>query len=223
MNRKLLLSALSKYLLGLILVAALLFLPAGTLAFPKGWLFLGLLFIPMLLLGIILFVKAPNLLEKRLRHKEQETEQQQVVGLSALLFFLSFLLCGFDQRLGWSNLPMSVSYVFAVILLLSYGMYGEVMRENDYLSRTVEIQEGQQLIDTGLYSIVRHPMYTATIGLFLSIPLVLGSLPGFLLMLPYPLLLAKRIHNEEQLLEEELPGYKDYQQRVPYRLLPYIW
>ncbi len=220
---KLLFSALSKYIMGLLLVSVLLFLPAGTLNFLRGWLFLGLLFLPMLLLGIVLFVKAPELLEKRLRSREQESEQKQVVGSSALLFFLSFLCCGLDFRFGWSALPMAASCAAAVLLLLSYGMYAEVMRENTYLSRTVEIQEDQKLIDTGLYAFVRHPMYTATIGLFLSIPLVLGSIPAFLLMLPYPLLLVKRIRNEEALLEEGLPGYKDYQRRVPYRLFPYIW
>ncbi len=220
---KLLFSALSKYIMGLLLVSVLLFLPAGTLNFLRGWLFLGLLFLPMLLLGIVLFVKAPELLEKRLRSREQESEQKQVVGSSALLFFLSFLCCGLDFRFGWSALPMAVSCAAAVLLLLSYGMYAEVMRENAYLSRTVEIQEDQKLIDTGLYAFVRHPMYTATIVLFLSIPLVLGSIPAFLLMLPYPLLLVKRIRNEEALLEEGLPGYKDYQRRVPYRLFPYIW
>ncbi len=220
---KLLFSALSKYIVGLLLVAALLFIPAGTIYFPMAWLFMALLFVPMLILGIVLFLKAPELLEKRLRSKEKESEQKQVVSFSALLFLCSFICCGLDFRFGWSSLPMAFSYVSAVILLLSYGMYGEVMRENAYLSRTVEIQEDHKLIDTGLYGIVRHPMYSATVGLFLSIPLVLGSVPAFALMLPYPFLLVKRIKNEEAILEDGLPGYKEYKQRVPYRLLPYIW
>lgn len=223
MKTKLLISAVTKYLIGLVLVAALLFIPAGTLSYPNGWLFLALLFIPMLFLGAVLFFKAPDLLEKRLNTKEKESTQKKVVSLSALQFMLSFLLAALDFRFGWSELPSVVVWIAAVVLLLSYGMYAEVMRENAYLSRTVEVQHNQKLIDTGLYGIVRHPMYSSTVLLFLSIPLVLGSLPAFVLMLPYPLLLVQRIRSEEALLEEGLPGYKKYKTKVKYRLLPFIW
>lgn len=223
MKTKLLISAVTKYLIGLVLVAALLFIPEGTLSYPNGWLFLALLFIPMLFLGAVLFFKAPDLLEKRLNTKEKESTQKKVVSLSALQFMLSFLLAALDFRFGWSELPSVVVWIAAVVLLLSYGMYAEVMRENAYLSRTVEVQNNQKLIDTGLYGIVRHPMYSSTVLLFLSIPLVLGSLPAFVLMLPYPLLLVQRIRSEEALLEEGLPGYKKYKTKVKYRLLPFIW
>lgn len=223
MKKKLLLSALTKYLAGLLLVAGLLFLPAGSLHYWNGWLFIALLFVPMFCLGLILLLKAPDLLAKRLNTKEKENTQKKVVGLSALLFLSSFLLAALDFRFGWTHLPPLAVGIASLVLLLSYGMYAEVMRENAYLSRTVEVQEGQTLIDRGLYGIVRHPMYTSTILLFLSIPLVLGSLPAFFVMLPYPLLLVQRINNEEQLLEAGLPGYKEYKTRVKYRLLPFIW
>ena len=223
MKKQLLISAVTKYIVGLLLVGALLFVPAGTLHYPNGWLFIALLFVPMFFLGIFLFVKAPDLLAKRLKHKEKETTQQKVVSLSALQFLCSFLLAALDFRFGWSHLPAAVVASASTVLLLSYGMYAEVMRENAYLSRTVEIQEGQKLVDTGLYSIVRHPMYSSTVLLFLSIPLVLGSLPAFFVMLPYPLLLVSRIKNEETVLEAGLPGYKEYKTRVKYRLLPFIW
>lgn len=223
MKAKLLISAVTKYLIGLVLVGALLFIPAGTIFYPNGWLFLALLFIPMLFLGAVLFFKAPDLLEKRLNTKEKERTQKKVVSLSALQFMLSFLLAALDFRFGWSELPSVLVWIAAVVLLLSYGMYAEVMRENAYLSRTVEVQHNQKLIDTGLYGIVRHPMYSSTVLLFLSIPLVLGSLPAFVLMLPYPLLLVQRIRSEEALLEEGLPGYKKYKTKVKYRLLPFIW
>ncbi len=223
MSRKLLISALSKYLIGLLTVALLLFLPAGSIRYLNGWLFIGLLFVPMFFLGVVLLWKAPELLAKRLNHKEKERTQQKVVSLSALQFMASFLLAALDFRFGWSHLPNSVVILASLILLISYGAYMEVMRENAYLSRTVEVQEGQKLIDTGLYGIVRHPMYTATIFLFLSIPLVLGSLPAFLVMLPYPLLLVPRIRNEEEVLEAGLPGYTEYKNNVKYRLLPFIW
>ncbi len=223
MKKQLLISALIKYLAGLLLVALLLFLPAGSLRYWNGWLFMVLLFVPMFFLGLILLWKAPDLLAKRLNHREKESTQKKVVGLSALLFIGSFLLASLDFRFGWTQLPPAVVGTASLILLLSYGLYAEVMRENAYLSRTVEVQEGQQLIDNGLYSIVRHPMYSSTILLFLSIPLVLGSIPAFLMMLPYPLLLIPRINNEEQVLEEGLTGYKEYKTRVKYRLFPFIW
>ena len=223
MRKNLAARAVSKYLAGLVMVALLLFVPAGSLAYPNGWLFISLLFIPMLVLGLVLLFKAPELLEKRLNAKEEQGEQRKVVGLSALLFLAGFVTAALDFRFGWSQLPGWLVLAASAVLLLSYGMYAEVMRENAYLSRTVEIQENQKVIDTGLYGIIRHPMYTSTILLFLSIPLVLGSGIAFLLFLAYPVLIAKRIRNEEQVLEEGLAGYREYKQKVKYRLIPFIW
>ncbi|MBQ8184317.1 MAG: isoprenylcysteine carboxylmethyltransferase family protein [Lachnospiraceae bacterium] len=223
MDKKLMIQALVKYMLGLVMVQILLFVPAGTLNYWNGWLFIGLLFVPMLFLGIILFVKAPDLLEKRLNTKEKEGSQRQVIGLSALMFLGGFIVSALDYRVGWTEMPVAVVIVAAVILLLSYGLYAEVMRENAYLSRTVEVQENQQIIDTGLYGIVRHPMYLASTLLFLSIPLVLGSIVGFLIFLIYPVLMVKRIQNEEEVLEKGLKGYSEYKKKVRYRLLPFIW
>lgn len=220
---KLLLSALTKYLAGLILMGLLLFLPAGTLAYPGGWLFCGLLFIPMLILGIVLFIKAPALLEKRLRTKETQMQQKQVIGLSALMFVGGFVLAGLDFRFGWTQVPRWLIITASLFLLASYGLYAEVMRENVWLSRSVEVQEGQTVVDTGLYGIVRHPMYAVTTVLFLSMPLVLGSWIAFLLFLIYPVLMVKRIRGEEQLLEAELPGYRAYQEKVKYRMIPFLW
>ena len=220
---KLLISALTKYLAGLLLIGLLLFLPAGTLHYPGGWLFCGLLFVPMLLLGVVLFVKAPELLEKRLRSKEEQTQQKQVVGLSALMFVGGFVLAGLDFRFGWTTVPYWIVVAASILLLVSYGLYAEVMRENTWLSRTVEVQEGQTVVDTGLYGIVRHPMYAVTTLLFLSMPLVLGSWIAFGIFLIYPALMVKRIRNEEALLAAELSGYLDYQQKVRYRMIPFIW
>ena len=223
MKKKLISQALGKYLAGLIMVMLLLFVPAGTLNYPNGWLFIGLLFIPMLFLGAALLIKAPELLEKRLRSKETQGEQKKVVGFSALMFLSGFVLCGLDYRLGWSNMSAAISMAASVLLLLSYGMYAEVMRENAYLSRTVEVQADQKVIDTGLYGIVRHPMYFSTVLLFLSIPLVLGSWIGFALFFVYPLLLRKRINAEEKLLKDQLPGYIEYTKKVRWRMLPFIY
>lgn len=223
MNTKLLLQAVSKFAAGLIMIVLLLFLPAGTWDYPGGWLFCGLLFIPMLILGAALFVKAPDLLRKRLAVKEKEDAQKQVIGLSLLMFAGGFVVAGLDFRFGWSEMPGYVTTAAAVGLLISYGLYTEVMRENAYLSRTVEIQEGQKVIDTGLYGIVRHPMYMASTALFLCIPLVLGSWYAFCIFLIYPTLLIKRIRNEEELLEAGLPGYREYKQKVKYRMIPFIW
>lgn len=220
---KLMLNACTKYLLGLLMICLLLFWPAGTLEYWNGWLLIALLFLPMLVLGVVLFFKAPQLLEKRLSTKEKQREQKQVVALSGLVFLGGFLLCGLDFRFGWSQMPVGVAAAASVIFLISYGLYAEVMRENAYLSRTVEVQEGQKVIDTGLYGLVRHPMYTATLGLFLSMPLVLGSFYGFLCFLLYPLVIFKRIKNEEQLLEQELEGYAEYKQKVKHRLIPFLW
>ena len=222
-KQKLLISALSKFIAGLILMGLVLFLPAGTWNYSNAWLFLGLLFIPMLILGVVLFVKAPELLEKRLQSKEKESTQKGVVAASGLMFIGSFVLAGLDFRFGWTNVPAWVVKVAAIVLLASYGMYGEVMRENAYLSRTVEVQENQKVIDTGLYGVIRHPMYTATIFLFLAMPLVLGSWIAFAVMLLYPAAIIARIGNEEKVLEEGLPGYKEYKKKVRYRLVPFVW
>ena len=220
---KLILEGSMKYLLGLIFVALLLFIPAGTIYYWNGWLFIGLLFIPMFLLGVVLLIKAPDLLEKRLNDKEKEDDQKLVVALSLLMFLAGFILSAVDFRFGWSNVPIVVVIVAAVILLVSYGMYAEVMRENQYLSRTVEVFEDQKVVDTGMYGIVRHPMYMTTVLLFLSIPLVLGSWIGFAIFMVYPFLLVKRIKNEEKVLEEGLEGYSEYKKKVKYRMIPFIW
>ena len=224
MNKiKLLLSAIIKFSFGIIFVGLLLFLPAGTFNYFNAWLFMSLLFIPMLILGIFLFIKSPELLEKRLNAKEKEKTQKGVVGFSAILFLASFLIAGFDHRFDWSVIPMWCVILASVILLVSYGMYAEVMRENIYLSRTIEVQENQKVIDTGLYGIIRHPMYAVTIWLFLAIPIVLGSWWALLCMVPYPFLIAIRILNEEKILENNLSGYKEYKAKVKYRLVPFIW
>ena len=220
---KLLFNAVIKFTVGLLFCGALLFIPAGTLAFPNGWLFIGLLFIPMLLLGVVLFLKAPALLEKRLGAKEKEGAQKGVVAASALLFMGGFIVAGLDFRFGWSKLPKAVMWISAAVFLLAYVLYAEVLRENTYLSRTIEVQENQKVIDTGLYGIVRHPMYSVTLLLFLSMPLVLGSVYSFIIFLIYPLLIIKRIRNEEKVLEKELKGYTEYKKKVRYRLIPFIW
>lgn len=223
MNKKLFVSALIKFLSGLILVGILVFLPAGTFSFFGGWLFIGTLFIPIFIMGIVMMFKSPELLEKRLNAKEKEKEQNLVVKLSGLMFLGGFVIAGLDFRFGWLPLPEWVSIVAAVCFLLSYLIYAEVMRENAYLSRTIEVQEGQTVVDTGLYGIVRHPMYSATLILFLAIPLILGSLYSFLIFLCYPFIIAKRIRNEEELLQKELKGYAEYKNKVKYRLIPFIW
>ena len=224
MNKmKLLLSALTKFLLGLVLVGAILFLPAGSFAFMGGWLFIALLFIPMIFLGVVLFVKAPDLLEKRLGAKEKENTQKGVVALSGLLFLAGFIIAGLDYRFGWSHVSTWLVIVSSVILLISYALYAEVMRENAYLSRTIEVQEGQKVVSSGLYGIVRHPMYAVTVWLFLSIPLVLGSFWSLLCFAHYPILIAVRVLNEEKVLTAGLDGYADYKKKVKYRLIPFIW
>ena len=220
---KLLLNALGKLVAGLLLTFLLLFAPAGTWNYPGGWLFCGLMFLPMLIVGLALYLKAPELLKKRLNTKETEKDQLWVVALSGTLFVVSFLAAGFDFRFGWTHVPGWLVWVAAAVQLGSYGLYAEVMRENAYLSRTVEVQEGQTVIDTELYGIVRHPMYTATILLCLAIGLVLGSWISFALMLVYPVLILFRIRGEEALLEENLPGYRDYETNVRWRLIPFLW
>ena len=216
-------SALIKFVFGIVLLGALLFLPAGTWHYPNGWLLMGLLFVPMFFLGVGLFLKAPELLKKRLNHKEKEKQQRGVVAWSALLFLAAFILAGLDYRFGWTNVPGSLVAAAAVIQLAAYAMYAEVMRENAYLSRTVEVQENQKVIDTGLYGIVRHPMYASTVVLFLAMPLVLGSWIAFAVMLVYPVLITIRVRNEEEVLEKGLKGYTEYKKRVKYRLIPFIW
>lgn len=220
---RLLFSALFKFIFGLLLVATMLFLPAGSLLYMNAWLFIALLFIPMLILGIILFLKSPELLEKRLDAKEKEATQKGVLAVSALLFVGGFIVAGLDFRFGWSNVPLWVTVTASVILLASYALYAEVMRENAYLSRKIEIQDNQTVIDTGLYGIVRHPMYAVTVWLFLAIPIVLGSWWSLLCFLPYVAVIVIRINNEEKVLKSGLEGYTEYTQRVKYRLFPFIW
>ena len=220
---KLLLNALTKFIIGLLLVGAMLFIPAGTLKYTNAWIFLGLLFIPIFILGIVLFIKAPNLLQKRLDGKENEKTQKGVVALSGLCFFGGFIVAGLDYRFSWTHIPTWGVILGSIVLLASYTLYAEVMRENTYLSRKIEIQKDQKIIDSGLYGIVRHPMYAVTIWLFLSIPIVLGSLWSLLCFLPYIPIIIVRIINEEKVLESGLKGYSDYKKRVKYRLIPFIW
>ena len=205
------------------MVGLLLFLPAGTFEYCNAWLFIGLLFIPMFLVGLIMCFKSPSLLKSRLNAREKEMEQKQVVLFSGLMFILGFVIAGLNYRYKWIILPDIVVIVSSVIFIISYILYAIVLKENTYLSRTIEVQKDQKVIDTGLYSIVRHPMYMSTVFLFLSIPLILNSLISFLIFLAYPFILVKRINNEEKVLEKELKGYKEYKRKVEYRLIPYIW
>ena len=223
MSKKPFLQAISKFFLGFLLVATLLFLPAGTLCYWNAWLLLAILFIPMFIAGLVMMIFSPELLKKSLNAKESEKEQQQVIKFSALMFIAAFLSAGFSFRFNWLRLSPSISYIAAVIFLLAYCMYAEVLRENAYLARTIEVQEGQKVIDTGLYGVIRHPMYTATILLFLSMGLVLGSLLSFIILLCYFPLIIKRIRNEEAVLEKDLEGYLAYEKKVQYRLFPFIW
>ena len=220
---KLLLNALIKFLIGLLLVGLLIFLPAGTLAYPGGLLFLGLLFVPMLAMGIVMLVRARDLLAKRLDAKEKQAAQKGVQSLAGLVFMAGFVLAGLDFRFGWSQVPLPVVIAASVIFLIGYGLYAEVMRENAYLSRTVKVEEGQTVISTGLYGIVRHPMYLASVLMFLSIPLVMGSWHALIPFAFYPLLMVVRILDEEKLLSAELSGYEEYQRKVKYRMIPFIW
>ena len=223
MTVKLFISAIFKFSLGVVLVGLLIFLPAGTFAFFNGWLFMGILFVPMFLAGLVMMAKNPKLLQSRLDAKEKEAEQSLVVKLSGLMFLAGFIVAGLGVRFNWYTLPKSVVIASAIIFLIAYILYAEVLRENTYLSRTIEVQEGQTVIDTGLYGIVRHPMYSVTLLLFLSMPLVLGSVYSFIIFSMYPFIIAKRIKHEEEFLEKELNGYKEYKQKVKYRLIPFIW
>lgn len=223
MTVKIFIQAIAKFLLGIVLVGVLLFLPAGTFSFFNGWLFMGILFVPMFLAGIIMMFKNPGLLKSRLNAKEKQQDQSLVVKLSGLMFLAGFIVAGLGVRFGWYTLPMPVVIVATILFLGAYILYAEVLRENTYLSRTIEVQENQKVIDTGLYGIVRHPMYSVTLILFLSMPLVLGSIYSFFIFLAYPFIIAKRIKGEEAFLEKELNGYREYKQKVKYRLIPYIW
>ena len=223
MTLKLFVQALTKFLAGLLLVGLLLFLPAGTFYFWQAWLFIGILFGPMFIAGIVLMIRQPELLRKRLDAKEKQGEQKWVVALSGLMFIAVFVVAGLSRRFGWYMLPDGAVYVATIIFLAAYALYAEVMRENVWLSRTIEVQENQQVVSTGLYGIVRHPMYAATLLLFLSMPLVLASPWSFAIMLLYIPIIALRIRNEEQVLERELKGYAEYKQRVRYKVIPFIW
>ena len=223
MNKHLLIQVLVKTLAGITLVGSMVFLPAGSFAYWQGWLLMGVLFVPMFIAGIVMLAKNPELLRKRLNAKEKESEQRTVVALSGLLFIISFVTAGLNWKYGWWLVPDWAVWAAAAIFVLSYVLYAEVLRENEYLSRTIEVQDGQKVIDAGLYGIVRHPMYMATIIMFLSMPLVLGSPISFIIMLGYIPVIAKRIRNEEKVLAAGLDGYKDYMTRVKYKVIPYIW
>lgn len=223
MKNSLFAQALAKFTGGLLLVGALIFLPAGTPDYWQGWLLMGVLFIPMFGAGLVMLAKSPALLQKRLQAKEEQGEQKAVIALSGLMFLAAFIVAGLSRRFGWYLLPGWVSWTAAAVFLIAYALYAEVLRENAYLSRTIEVQEGQQVVDTGLYGIVRHPMYAVTVLLFLAMPLILGSPVSFVIMLCYPAILVRRIRNEEEVLARGLPGYTDYQKKVKYRLLPGIW
>lgn len=223
MDKRLFIQAIGKYLSGLLLLSILLFIPAGTLRYWNGWLLIGILFVPMFIACIVLLIKNPELLRKRLNAKEKESEQKGVILLSSLMFICGFVIAGLDYRFQWLVLPEWIPIAAAVVFLLAYLLFAEVMRENTYLSRTVEVQEGQKVIDTGMYGIVRHPMYLSTLLLFLSMPLVLGSFLSFIIFLIYPVIMVKRIKNEEEVLEKGLEGYLEYKKRIKYRVIPFIW
>ena len=223
MNAKLFFQALIKFFSGLVIISALLFIPAWTLLYWQAWLLIAILFIPMFAAGIVMMIKNPSLLKKRLNAKEEQSEQKTVVALSGIMFLAAFVSAGLNFRFGWIVLPDNVTYISAVIFLIAYVLYAEVMRENEYLSRTIEVQENQKVIDTGMYGMVRHPMYFTTVLLFLSMPLVLGSVISFAVMLFYFPIIIKRILNEEEVLEKGLSGYREYKKKVKYRLIPFIW
>ena len=223
MDKELLIQAIIKFVSGIFIIALLLFLPAGTIDYFNAWLFMGVLFIPMLIAGVVMMFKNPDLLRKRLNAKEKEGEQKGVIAMSGLMFLGGFVLAGLNYRFGWFTLPKWIIVLSTVMFLLGYLLFAEVLRENAYLSRTVEVQENQKVIDTGLYGIVRHPMYLATIILFLSMPLILGSLISFIVFLIYPVIIAVRIRNEEQVLTEGLEGYEEYKERVRYKVIPFLW
>ena len=223
MSKALFIRAISRFSAGLLLVGGLLLIPAGTWNYPQGWLLMGILFVPMFVAGLVMMRRNPELLKKRLSVREEQTEQRRVILFSGIMFLMAFIAAGLSFRHGWLMLPVPVSLIATIVFLAAYGLYAEVLRENTYLSRTVEVQENQKVIDTGLYGLVRHPMYMATVFLFLAMPLVLGSVISFLIMLAYIPIITKRIRNEEQVLSEGLPGYRDYMEKVKYRLIPFVW
>lgn len=223
MDKKLFIQAITKFIFGFIIIGLLLFIPAGTLNYWNAWLFICILFVPMFIVGIILMIKNPDLLRKRLNSKEKEYEQELLLLIGGLMFLCGFIVSGLNYRFQWIILPKWITFIAMIIFLFAYVLYAEVLRQNIYLSRIIEVQENQKVIDTGLYGIVRHPMYSSTILLFLSIPLVLGSLFSFLIFLVYPVIIAKRIKNEEQVLEQGLEGYSEYKNKVKYRVIPFIW
>ena len=223
MDIKLFFQAIIKFMLGVLIIGLLLFIPANTINYWNGWLFMGLLFIPMFIAGIFMMVKSPNLLRKRLNAKEKENEQKEVILYSSLMFLSGFIIAGLNYRYNWITIPNYVVIIASVVFIIAYILYAEVLRENTYLSRTIEVQENQKVVDTGLYGIVRHPMYAVTILLFLSMPLILGSIISFVIFLVYPFIIAKRIKNEEEVLEKELDGYQEYKKKVKYKMIPFIW
>ena len=223
MNIKLFFQAIIKFLLGVIIVGLLLFIPAGSFNYWNAWIFIGLLFIPMFIAGIVLMIKNPELLKKRLNAKEKENKQKQVILFSALMFISGFIVAGLNYRYNWIQLPNIGVIISSILFVIAYILYTEVLRENTYLSRTIEVQDNQKVIDTGLYGIVRHPMYSMTIILFLTMPLILGSIISFIIFLIYPIIISKRIKNEEEILEKDLKGYMDYKKKVKYKIIPFIW
>ena len=223
MDIKLFFGAIVKFILGVLIIGLLIFIPANTINYWNGWLFMGLLFIPMFIAGIVMMVKAPDLLRKRLNAKEKENGQKQVILFSGLMFLVGFIIAGLNYRYNWITIPNSVVIISSIVFVLAYILYAEVLRENTYLSRTIEVQENQKVVDTGLYGVVRHPMYATTILLFLTMPLILGSIISFVIFLIYPFIIAKRIKNEEEVLERELVGYSEYKKKVKYKVIPFIW
>ena len=223
MDIKLFLQAIIKYVFGVLIVGSLLFIPANSFEYWNGWLFIGLLFIPMFIAGIILMIKNPELLRKRLNAKEKENEQKRVLLLSGLMFIVGFIVAGLNYKYRWIEMPNAVTIISSALFIIAYILYAEVLRENTYLSRTIEVQENQKVIDTGLYGIVRHPMYAVTILLFLTMPLILGSIISFIIFLIYPFIIGKRIKNEEKVLEKDLKGYTEYEKKVKYKVIPFVW
>ena len=223
MNLKLFFQAIIKFLIGVVIIGVLLFVPAGSFKYWNGWIFMGVLFIPMFIAGIFLMIKNPELLKKRLNAKEKEKEQKQVIAISGLMFLLGFIIAGSNYKYKWVELPNLVVIISSFIFIISYILYAEVLAENTYLSRTIKVEENQKVVDTGLYGIVRHPMYAVTIIMFLSIPLILGSIISFFIFLIYPFIISKRIKNEEKVLEKNLNGYIEYKKKVKYKIIPFIW
>jgi len=223
MDIKLFFQAIIKFLLGLLIIGALLFISANSFEYWNGWLFIALLFIPMFIAGIVLMIKNPELLRKRLNSKEKEKDQKNVIIFSGLMFLSGFIIAGMNYRYNWIKTPNIVVFISSALFILAYILYAEVLKENTFLSRTIEVQENQKVIDTGLYELVRHPMYAVTILLFLTIPLILGSIISFIIFLAYPIIIAKRIKNEEKVLEKDLKGYSEYKKKVKYKIIPFIW